>query len=64
MDYLALYLAEEARRLGLDSAALEDAPPDTVQTFAQTVVNKLVALGLLRGREEVGCWAAPRSAKH
>ncbi|WP_188974101.1 hypothetical protein [Deinococcus aerolatus] len=64
MDPLAQYLAREARRLGLESMELEDAPTETIAVFAQCVLSELAALGLLRGRKEVGCWAVPRVRGH
>ncbi|OLV19022.1 hypothetical protein [Deinococcus marmoris] len=64
MNDLAVYLAAEARRLGLESGALEHAPPEAVQTFAQRVLHELAALGLIRGNEELGCWATPRPGGH
>ena len=64
MNDLAHHLAREARRLGLESGELEDVPPEALITFAQGVLGELAALGLLRGREEVGCWAAPRVPGH
>lgn len=64
VDPLAQYLSREARRLGLESAQLEDAPPEAIAAFAQCVLSELAALGLLRGGEEVDCWAAPRVRGH
>ncbi|WP_226342535.1 hypothetical protein [Deinococcus sp. AJ005] len=64
MNDLAVYLAAEARRLGLESDAPEHAPPEAVQTFAQLVLHELAALGLIQGNEELGCWAAPRPGGH
>ncbi|WP_081994803.1 hypothetical protein [Deinococcus radiopugnans] len=64
MEQLAHHLAHEARRLGLESADLQAAPPETVQAFAQVVLAQLVALGMLRGETEVGCWATPRAGGH
>lgn len=64
MNDLAVDLAREARRLGLESSDLQDASPEAVRAFAQAVLTHLAALGLLQGETEVGCWAAPRSAGH
>ncbi|WP_415787120.1 hypothetical protein [Deinococcus saxicola] len=64
MNDLAVCLAAEARRLGLESGALEHAHPDAVQTFAQRVLHGLAALGLIKGNVELGCWAAPRPGGH
>lgn len=60
MPDFAQHLAREARRLGLETDRLEDVPPEALHTFAQVVLDELAARGLLRGREEVECWAAPR----
>lgn len=64
MPDFAHHLAHEARRLGLETDALEDVPPEALHTFAQVVLDELAARGLLQGREEVGCWAAPRMPGH
>ena len=61
MEQLARHLAAEARRLGLSVNDLEHVQPEAPQAFARSVLEELAALGLIQGREEVGCWAAPRS---
>lgn len=63
-ELLALYLARQARTLGLDAQNVEDADPETLRTFAQAALSELAALGLVAGEEEVGCWAAPRPTGH
>ncbi|GMA17371.1 hypothetical protein E5F05_07475 [Deinococcus metallilatus] len=63
-DDLALYLARQARSLGLDALTLEEADPETLRAFAGAVLTELAALGLVPGEAEVGCWAAPRPAGH
>ncbi|CAM4267492.1 hypothetical protein [Deinococcus marmoris] len=64
MESLAHHLAQQARRLGLESSDLQDAHPEVVQAFAQAVLIELAALGLIRGSAEIGCWAAPRPNGH
>lgn len=63
-DPLALHLARRARNLALDALNVEDADPETLRDFARAVLLELAALGLVRGGEEVGCWAAPRVPGH
>ncbi|EYB66979.1 hypothetical protein DEIPH_ctg055orf0007 [Deinococcus phoenicis] len=63
-DALALYLARQARSLGLDALNVEDADPETLRTFARAALHELAALGLVAGETEVGCWAVPRSPGH
>ncbi|MBZ9713971.1 hypothetical protein [Deinococcus multiflagellatus] len=59
MDELALHLAREARRLGLD----QEAPEATLSAFASLVLEELRAHGLLPDpAPEIGCWAQPRSS--
>ena len=64
MEHLAHHLAREARSLGLESTDLEGVSPEAVAAFAQRVLSELAALGLIQGREELDCWAAPRESGH
>lgn len=62
MDDLAEFLALEARKLNLDALNVAEANPDSLRTFAQSVLEELAARGLVKGEAEVGCWASLRSA--
>ena len=64
MEHLAHHLAREARNLGLESTDLEGVSPEALMAFAQRVLSELAALGLIQGREELDCWAAPRQSGH
>ncbi|WP_188905028.1 hypothetical protein [Deinococcus aerophilus] len=64
MNDLAVYLARRAADLHLYPQEVGQAHPETLRVFVQTVLEELVALGLLSGREEPGCWATPRSSGH
>ncbi|MDP9765092.1 hypothetical protein [Deinococcus enclensis] len=64
MDDLALALAREARRLNLTALDLDTADPDALHALACMVLTELAVRGLLPGKEEVGCHAAPRSSAH
>ena len=39
MESLAHHMAQQARRFGLELAHLEDARPEAVQAFAQTILS-------------------------
>jgi hypothetical protein len=64
MNDLAVYLARRAADLRLDAREVGHADSETLRAFVQAVLEELVALGLLPGDEEPGCWATPRSAGH
>ncbi len=64
MNDLAVYLARHAAELRLDAQQVGHADPAALQAFVQTVLDELVALGLLPGHETPGCWATPRPAGH
>lgn len=59
---LALWLAQQARLLGLETARVEEADPEALQSFTRVVLEELAAQGLLAGEPEIGCWSRPRSS--
>ena len=63
-DALSLWLAQQARQLGLHTADMEDADPAAVTSFARLVLEALAARGLIAGACAIGCWSQPRSARH
>lgn len=60
-DTLALWLARQARRLGLNPVTGEEVDPEALRAFALLVLNELSARGFLPEGPEVGCWSRPRS---
>ncbi len=59
---LEVYLAEQARRLGLSPLTLGAASPETLHTYCAAVLRELAARGLLEGESEIGCYAAARAS--
>ncbi|MDL2344918.1 hypothetical protein QOL99_12260 [Deinococcus sp. MIMF12] len=60
-DSLALWLARQARRLGLDTARSQEADTEALQSFAVAVLEELAARGLVSAEPELDCWSRPRS---
>ncbi|UWX64582.1 hypothetical protein [Deinococcus rubellus] len=61
MSDLELYLAEQARRLGLSPLTLGAASAETLHTYCAAVLHELAARGLLEGESEIGCHTAARA---
>ncbi|MCP2015518.1 hypothetical protein L1280_002680 [Deinococcus sp. HSC-46F16] len=55
------WLAEQARRLGLETALTDGADPEALCTLALLTLQELAARGYLPAEPEVGCWGRPRS---
>jgi len=65
MDDLARHLAQTARDLKLADQVPVEAEPEALMALARTVLEELVARGLLPDpASEVGCWSAARSRFH
>ncbi|MBB6098141.1 hypothetical protein HNR42_001566 [Deinobacterium chartae] len=62
-DPLLRELAQQARELGL-SPEEDTWPADAAHALLRSLLEGLVARGLLEGPLEVGCYAARRSAEN